>query len=48
VAKFDLNGKTTTGVGGTRVSVQIGLNMTVVDSNELPRAAVTGAARAAE
>ena len=32
-----LNGKTTIDVGGTRVSVQIGLNLTVVGSKELPR-----------
>ncbi len=32
-----LNGKTTIDVGGTPVSVQIGLNLTVVGSKELPR-----------
>ena len=41
-----LNGKTTIDVGGTRVSVQIGLNLTVVGSKELPRAEVNGAAPA--
>jgi hypothetical protein len=34
-----LNGKTTIDVGGTRVTVQIGMNLTVVGSKELPRAA---------
>ena len=32
-----LNGKTTIEVGGTMVSVQIGMNLTVVGSKELPR-----------
>ena len=32
-----LNGKTTIDVGGTRVSVQIGMNLTVVGSKELPK-----------
>ena len=32
-----LNGKTTVEINGTPVSVQIGLNMTVVGSKELPR-----------
>jgi hypothetical protein len=32
-----LNGKTTIEVGGTPVAVQIGLNLTVVGSKELPR-----------
>jgi len=32
-----LNGKTTMDVGGTLVSVQIGLNMTIVGSKELPQ-----------
>jgi hypothetical protein len=31
-----LNGKTTIEVGGTMVSVQIGMNLTVVGSKELP------------
>jgi hypothetical protein len=31
-----LNGKTTIDVGGTPVSVQIGMNLTVVGSKELP------------
>jgi hypothetical protein len=43
-----LNGKTTIDVGGTRVSVQIGMNLTVVGSKELPRAAANGAAHGAE
>ena len=32
-----LNGKTVIDVGGTPVSVQIGLNLTIVGSKELPR-----------
>ncbi|MCI0458786.1 MAG: hypothetical protein L0Z62_17645 [Gemmataceae bacterium] len=32
-----LNGKTTIDVGGTSVSVQIGLNLTIVGSKELAR-----------
>ena len=32
-----LNGKTTIEIDGTPVSVQIGLNLTVVGSKELPR-----------
>jgi hypothetical protein len=32
-----LNGKTTVEVGGTPVSVQIGLNLTIVGSKELPQ-----------
>jgi hypothetical protein len=32
-----LNGKTTVDVNGTPVSVQIGLNLTIVGSKELPR-----------
>ncbi len=32
-----LNGKTTIDVGGTPVSVQIGLNLTIVGSKELPK-----------
>jgi hypothetical protein len=32
-----LNGKTTIDIEGTPVSVQIGLNLTVVGSKELPR-----------
>jgi hypothetical protein len=32
-----LNGKTTIEIGGTPVSVQIGLNLTIVGSKELPR-----------
>jgi hypothetical protein len=43
-----LNGKTTIDVGGTRVSVQIGMNLTVVGSKELPHSAANGAAVAAE
>jgi hypothetical protein len=31
-----LNGKTTIEIDGTRVSVQIGLNLTIVGSKELP------------
>ena len=32
-----LNGKTTIDIGGTLVSVQIGLNLTIVGSKELPK-----------
>jgi hypothetical protein len=32
-----LNGKTTIEVGGTLVSVQIGMNLTIVGSKELPQ-----------
>jgi hypothetical protein len=32
-----LNGKTTIDVGGTIVTVQIGMNMTIVGSKELPK-----------
>ena len=32
-----LNGKTTIDVGGTPVSVQIGMNLTVVGSKDLPQ-----------
>ena len=32
-----LNGKTVIDVGGTPVSVQIGLNLTIVGSKELPK-----------
>jgi hypothetical protein len=32
-----LNGKTTLEIEGVRVSVQIGLNLTIVGSKELPR-----------
>jgi hypothetical protein len=32
-----LNGKTTVDVNGTTVSVQIGLNLTIVGSKELPK-----------
>jgi hypothetical protein len=31
-----LNGKTTIDIGGTLVSVQIGMNLTIVGSKELP------------
>lgn len=36
-----LNGKTTIEVDGTPVSVQIGLNLTIVGSKELPRNAAS-------
>jgi hypothetical protein len=39
-----LNGKTTIEVGDKRVSVQIGMNLTVVGSKELPREGGAGAA----
>ena len=39
-----LNGKTSIDVGGTLVSVQIGMNLTIVGSKELPREAETDAA----
>ena len=32
-----LNGKTTVDVGGKKVQVQIGLNLTIVGSKELPK-----------
>jgi hypothetical protein len=32
-----LNGKTLIDVGGTKVSVQIGMNLTIVGSKELPQ-----------
>jgi hypothetical protein len=41
-----LNGKTTIDVGGTPVVVQIGLNLTIVGSKELPQEA-DGAAKPA-
>ncbi len=34
---WNINGKTTIDVGGTPVSVQIGLNLTIVGSKDLPR-----------
>jgi hypothetical protein len=34
---WNINGKTTIDVGGTPVSVQIGLNLTIVGSKELPK-----------
>ena len=40
-----LNGKTTVEVDGTPVSVQIGLNLTVVGSKELPLEAGSSPAR---
>ena len=43
-----LNGKTTIDVGGTPVSVQIGMNLTIVGSKELPKDAGHGAASATE
>jgi len=39
-----LNGKTTIEVDGTPVSVQIGLNLTIVGSKELPRDEVSSPA----
>jgi hypothetical protein len=39
-----LNGKTTIDVGGTLLSVQIGMNLTVVGSKELPPDGVDAAA----
>ena len=41
-----LNGKTMIDVGGTPVSVQIGMNITVVGSKELPKDAPTPQAEA--
>ncbi|MCS6851832.1 MAG: hypothetical protein NZ700_11765 [Gemmataceae bacterium] len=38
-----LNGKTTIDVGGVPVSVQIGMNMTIVGSKELPEDAPVAA-----
>jgi hypothetical protein len=37
-----LNGKMTIDVGGTPVSVQIGLNLTIVGSKELPQDGTAG------
>jgi hypothetical protein len=42
-----LNGKTTVEVNGTPVSVQIGLNLTIVGSKDLPRDEVEPVAEAA-
>jgi len=42
-----LNGKTSIEVGGTPVSVQIGMNLTVVGSKELPQEAGDSPAAAA-
>src|SRR5262249_50386535 len=39
-----LNGKTTIEIGGKRVAVQIGLNLTIVGSKELPQDSGTPAA----
>jgi hypothetical protein len=39
-----LNGKTLIDVGGTKVAVQIGMNLTVVGSKELPKEVASGAA----
>lgn len=39
-----LNSKTTIDVGGTPVSVQIGLNLTIVGSKELPQENTGGSA----
>ena len=39
-----LNAKTTIEVGGTVVPVQIGMNLTVVGSKELPKEVASGAA----
>src|SRR2546430_17683499 len=36
-----VNGKSIVDVGGTRVSVQIGMNITIVGSTELPKAQIT-------
>ena len=38
-----LNGKTTIDVGGKLVSVQIGMNLTIVGSKELPQEAAVAA-----
>ena len=44
-----LNGKTTVEIDGKPVSVQIGMNLTIVGSKELPQdQAANGASRAAE
>jgi hypothetical protein len=42
-----LNGKTRIMVGGVEVAVQIGLNLTIVGSKELPQEASVGASSAA-
>jgi hypothetical protein len=38
-----LNGKTTIRIGDTPVSVQIGMNLTIVGSKDLPKDAAAGA-----
>ena len=38
-----LNGKMTVDIGGTPVSVQIGMNMTIVGSKEVPQEQAVGA-----
>ena len=43
-----LNGKTMIDVGGTSVSVQIGMNLTIVGSKELPQDGTPAAAEPAE
>ncbi len=43
-----LNGKTTVDVGGTPVAVQIGLNLTIVGSKELPQAEGSSAPASSE
>ena len=43
-----LNGKTTIDVGGTPVVVQIGLNLTIVGSKDLPQEAGDAAKAASE
>ncbi|HLN26178.1 MAG TPA: hypothetical protein VK395_00375 [Gemmataceae bacterium] len=41
---WNINGKTIIDVGGTPVSVQIGLNLTIVGSKELPKDAGSASA----
>ena len=45
---WNINGKTTIEVDGTPVTVQIGLNLTIVGSKELPRDAASSAAAGTE
>jgi hypothetical protein len=46
---WNVNDKVTVEIGGTPVTVQIGMNLTIVGSKELPQdQAANGASRAAE
>jgi hypothetical protein len=45
---WSIQGKTSVDVGGTPVPVQIGLNLTIVGSKELPQDATSAPAKPAE